>query len=947
MSSYIVPQTLLYQEFASRPEAIANPMRACVIGPNYEIVDDSINGALGIYDCSQETCYTWPNRTAGAIVDEAYTRLYIDDALLQYFYNSAASGDSIKATLCDDTINVVGDSVVKNAIRASAINWKTSGLYERSALLRTRDVQLGDTIKVSATIDDELITLWSYVAGFLSDEVDGVVAAATEDPDNESQPLDEQSSISPSITYDKDGFADNSVDIEAAGTPPNVLEACFVDGVRTDEYVLEVLAGGDYGETVIKVTSASGTDDVAELTPSDWGVATPFGDHGLSVTFNRVDPSDEFEVGMIWTLDVVFGSCDVDPVSGGEYIGPSDAVYIVEVTRGGVFGGATPPQITVSTSTGIDNSGPHDVDDLDTVVAIGAYGISIEFTSGVGSGQGLYLGDRYYIGATAPAAAGVKTLVLANRLPDALLGLDDDGNCGVIPDLNVTLYIKKDIEVPQNRTGMAPITNWSTSATEICVADGILAYDSSWVDDNGAMLALPVKGGDAWVTYRALLQRCTAAAGSIDDVSDIPEALGEIDVDNPLAFGVHMALLNSAGSDVIYIGVATDDLNGYLTALGKLVERNDVYDLVPMTFSLAIQQAVASHCFNMSAADKGRWRRLIMCQQAVDEKAVLETDEDANAVLATISDDPGTSGTQYTLVELDDPTKAEFTALGVQAGDVVRCNYTTDGFGNDSYSEYVVDAVLSDDSLRLVSGPSSAVSVASKIEIWRDLDGSVFSNEVVSNIEEFCAAVKTQGNVSSSRRVINVWPDYFTYDNELVPGYYLAAAIAGLRAGAVPQRNLTNVALQGVEAVTRSTELLTGTQLDSLAASGILIVTAEPSGTVYIRHALSTDMSDVNTREEMVTANVDSVSYYLLDEMGSFVGVTNITAATLAQIEANLISACGYLKDNSMVPTIGGQLVDFEVVSIYVHPTMLDRVVAVINITIPYPLNVLELHLVI
>jgi len=931
-TSYVVPQALVYQEFTLLPTAITEPLRACIIGPNYELVTTAAQGALGEYDPNSETCYSWPNRSAGAVVDQDWTRVFIDDALLQYFHNPASTGDEIQATFCN-LPDVVGDPQVKNAIRAANTNWVTSGAYARAAALRNRDVTVGDIAKVEAVIGAETVTLWTYVAGFMADEIPGVVGDAVEDPNNESAPLDESSSINPSIVIDKIGFAGNSVDITDAATPPDHPEQGYIDGVQSDEYTLEVIVGGAPADAIIRVTSASGTDDTAELTPNDWGVATPFGNKSLSVTWTRAG-ADIFVDGMKWELTVNFGAVDVDPVSGGTYSGPSDTTYVIEVTTGGMFGGASTPQVTISTTTGIDSSGPHSVAALDTNVAIGSYGVTIRFTSLIGAGQGLYRGDRYYIPVTAPAAGAIRTLVLGHNLPDDLIGLNDAGVCATVPDLSVTLYIQKDIEVPEDRTGFAPIVNWTTSATEICLADGILSYDSTWVDDDGVMLPLPVKGGDAWVYYRALLQGCCTAVGTISLTSALAAALGTLSVDNPVAYGVYMALLNSNGTDVKYICVPTDDLAGYNAALGKLTQRNDVHGLVPMTFTTAIHDAVAAHCDAMSAAEFGRWRRMWTSTELAEESGIVTADSSGDPVLATITDDPGTSGLQYTLVEIT--TDVDIITAGVIAGDKVRAQYSTDGFGNVTYSEYTIDAVLSEDSVRLLTGPSSPISVAAKIEIWRDLSDA-----------EMAAAVAAGSAHFSNRRVSNVWPDYFESGTDLVSGFYLAAALAGLRSGTAPQRSLTNVAVAGVDSVERTTEMFTEDELDTMAASGTCIVTESPAGEIYVRHDLTTDMTDLNSREEMISANLDSISYVILAQVAPYIGISNVTEQTMNQLRAEITDAIDYLVNNSNLPTVGGQLISGDIVSIQRHPTLHDRVVIVLDLDLPEPLNNVEVHLVV
>jgi len=275
-------------------------------------------------------------------------------------------------------------------------------------------------------------------------------------------------------------------------------------------------------------------------------------------------------------------------------------------------------------------------------------------------------------------------------------------------------------------------------------------------------------------------------------------------------------------------------------------------------------------------------------------------------------------------------------ASGVRAGDILRAQYTTDGFGNEIYSEYTIDAVMSENSLRLVSGPSAPVIVASRVEIWRNL----------TEDEQITATTAVSGRFQS-RRVTNVWPDYFE-DGTLSPaGYFLACAIAGLRSTTVPQRSLTNLSLSGIDSVHRTTEKFTETQLNTMASGGVLIVTQSLAGEIYIRHNLTTDMTDVTTREESITANLDSVSYVVLEQVAPFVGSSNLTEDTINQIRVEIKDIIEYLRNNSTIPTVGGQLISGTITSIERHPTLSDRLVIVLNLVLPAPLNNIEVHLVV
>jgi hypothetical protein len=934
MSQYVVPQALIYQEFTATPEAITEVMRACIVGPNYQVVKDVGEGRLGTYDPSQEVCYSWPNREAGAVVDEDFTRVFIDEALLQYFYNSEVSGDDIKGTYCQ-ALDLSCDSAVKNIIHASATNFKTANGYTRAVALKNRDVTIGDVIKVEATIGPATTTFWTYVAGFCSDMTAGIVGAATEDVDNAGYPAEQSSSVGPAVAWDKIGFPASSVDITAAATPPNHPEQGYIDGVSSDTYLIEVVTAGEPDAAVLRVTSASGTDDVAELTASDWGVPTLFGNKDLSITFDR-SASDAFEVGMAWELSVVFGSVDVDPVSGGTYDGPSDTTYIITVTKGGEFGGAEGnPEITISTSTGIDSSGPHEVSSLNEVISIGSYGITVMFTSSIGGGQGLYFDDKYYVVATAPAEGAVRSLVLGHNLPDTLLGISA-GVCGTAPNLSVWLYIKKDIEVERDRTGYAPLVNWTTSPTEICVQDGIIAYDSTWVDNSGAMLPLLVKSGTVWTMYRALRTADADELGTVSSISDIETELGSgYDVYNPMSVALYFALLNANGTDVKYISVSSDDLAGYTDAVGQLQRHDDMHGIVPLTSDIAVIDMIEAHVNAMSTAESGRWRRVWVSRELMDDSVIVDaSDNSGNPIMATISDDPGTSGDQYTLVEIT-TANIDVVVLGAKAGDILRCKYTTDGFGNEAYEEYTIDSVLSGNGLRLLTGPATAVNVASKIEIWRTLD-----------VDERATAIKALGASYANRRVTNVWPDYFTYGSTVLEGYYLAAALAGLRSGVVPQRSLTNTGVAGPTAVPRTTDF-SEDELNTIASGGNLIVSQWPAGSIYVRHNLTTDMTSVSTKEESISANLDSISYFLLAQIEPYIGVANLTQETIDQIKVEIEDAISFLKDNSTTITVGGQLVDGSVTSIERHPTQSDRLVVVVSLDLPEPLNNVEVHLVV
>ena len=933
MANYVLPQVLVFQEFAEQPTAAQQPLLACIIGERYDLhrySDADEKPGIKVtdsYNPDDEECFSWPGRQAGGVVDQDYTKVFIDDALLQYFNDPV--GDA-------SVITYVGPN--KNRIRAQGKIWQTANGYSRSAEL-LRDVKIGDVIKIVASACVEPVTFWSQVVGLEADIEAAVVDAASADAGN-------QAALIAAVSFSKIAGITNLVDIASAdGSAYDGLD----EGNPQETYTIEVIGasvGGDATTGILKVTSASGNDDDATVTPAAFGAPTTIGARGLTVTFDNTvgssssgesDP-DDFRIGQQWVVTVAQTYNPPTPTSGGSYGGLQDTTYVIEVTRGGKFTASEKPLVQVTTTTGIDVSGPSQVTGSGVSVPVGTQGVTVNFV-----GDGLNRGDRFYVAVTAASPGPVRTLLLANNLPDSLRGIcevvgsssSSSSSSGSAPDLDVTLFIKKDMEVPELRTGN--LENWTQSATEICLQSGITGYDSEW-QSGGTLIALPVKDGEVYVEHRDRVATSCTTVGTVESIEDVPDELGVVDPDNPLAYGVYKALLNSNGEEVKYVGVCGQtyelDLEDWLDALEKLVGRDDVYGLVALTQDLSVHQAVLAHCESQSTAENGRWKIGWMNLAADEIISIYTQHADGEPLLATISDDPDTSGTQYTLVEVED---GELITNGVRAGDTLRANYTSDGMGGTTYSEYVIDSVINEESLRLLTGPSAPVTVAAKVEIWRTLTKT-----------ELAAQQATKPGLFSSRRAYLVWPDELGDSGETVKGYYLCAALAGLRSGVLPHQGLTNVEIVGFDDLSRVDPFFSANQLNTMAASGYWIVMQdEDDGSVFTRHQLSTGNQDsLFEKEQNITTNLDDISKLYLARMKQFIGRGNVTPTMIDIIRGEILAVTALLKNTITVNRLGPQVIDAEITELAVHPTLRDRVVARINLELPFPLNNIELHLV-
>ncbi len=946
MATYVLPQVLVFQDFSTVPAAIANPLRAHISGPHADLIrfnetDEQSSGRLGVYDRLVDADYAWPNRPAGGIADQAYAKLWIKDALLLYFEDSISAGSTIT--------KLAG---YNNRIHSNTVNFVENGDdYPRAAALLDRDVQPGDVAKVRGINgDSDSVTLWTYVKRVISDEVPSTVAAADEDAAN-------AATQAASVSVTKVSGADNCVAVDVDGDDYDGLEAGHITETY-DVIVTQSSVDGDHTTALLRVISGSGSDDVAEVTPSAVNTATDIGTRGLQLTFVLSDTAgcstsadgdgvtqDDLIVGQRWQITVNQAFTAPVATSGGTYTGTADTTYIITITRGGSVDASVEPQFTVSTINGIDLSGPTNVVTAGTEYDVGTRDVTVEFDTAL-----LRKGDRYYIVVTGTGDGPKRQIELGHNL---------DTTIPAGSEVDLTLFIRRpSLEIGKNRIGFAPEVNWETSETEITVKSGIIAYDESWTD-SGVAQPLDVYSessknyGIVYAEIRYWLSTLCSEINAIRDVGDLDLAIsGDLHPDNPLKWGVFKALENSNGTEVKYTAVCDpDDVTSWADVLEILLGRDDVYQLVPLTRNRTVLDLYAAHANAQAAPEQGLWRVLWTNLAGIPEIPVVAAGSDVaghidpsttdgEVALAVVEDDGDTSGTQYTIVRCTSGN-AEFLTLGVRAGDVFRCLYTSDGFGNEEYSEFVIDEVQAEDQLRLISGPDAPISVAAKFEIWRNLTAT-----------EESAALALVSGAWGDRRVRSTWPDRIESSGTVQEGYFLNCALAGLCSGVLPHQGLTHLEILGFTSVPRVTSKFNRSQLDAMAVAGTWIVTQDLTGTdvavgaIYTRHAVTTgSYDDINQREEMITRNVDSISFRFKDTFKPFIGVTNVTPIIQARIEQETRILIRVLQTEAETQNLGGQLIDATIIELRPHATLRDRYVLKLNLTVPYALNNIEVHL--
>lgn len=955
--AYVKPQVLVFQEFTIVPAEITGPLRAHISGPNavlhrYADTSEKNDIRLGAYDPALEAAYLYPERLPGSIVDRDYVKLFVDNALLRYFHHESTNADIKVAAVSGKRNQIVATGVGENV----PYRFRTNGVYPHSpASFADRGVKLGDVVHIRGAKDIldeegnvagcEELTLDTSVAGFVANPTASEIKAATADDNNGNnaaatsfsdveQIAGTDSCLALAVVVDEDG---------------NINYDGAKDGVLEETYTIEVIKSTLYNcaATKLRVRSASGLDDVAEVAAGAIGDDIAIGARGLIVKFDDAacGGDAEFVVGQKWTVTVTQQFEAVLAVSNtaannteAGYSGDYTDTYIIECTKGGPIAGDGDgfPQITVSTARGKDYSAPISVTASGPAspIEIGRYGVAVSFVNA--SGQAvtkLNKGDKWYVPVVAGAAGPVNTLILRDDLSADLRDLTN---------LDVTLFIKDDIQISQNRLSTQSDVNYALEDTQVVVKEGITAYHPEWTS-GGVEQAMDLLGGELYLEYREWVATLTDEVNAISTTAELDAIPGQLDPDNPLKWGVFKALANSNGTLVKYTAVADPkDLDSWVQVLERVKGRDDIYNLVPLTFNRQVQDLYAAHIDAESNEIANNWKagfvgiRSRSAKIVVGEGAPVDgvAGTDTGLVLATITDNDTETGDQYTLVNAPDGGK--FITNNVRPGDIVRHSYVVDGFGNESYSESVVDAVLSENSLVLYSAINAPINQAQRIEVWHSLT----RNEIADDVAE-------QAGSFGNRRICAVWPDQVGSGGVLQPGYFLAAGLAGLVSGVAPQQPLTNVEVAGFDDYSRSYKLFNEAQLNRMAEAGVWIVTEDRDGTPHTRHALTTNNLDLNSREEMIRRNVDSISYLFLTRMRPYIGRTNVSEGMLLTLDTQTRAAIDFLTNFSVVPQLGGQLTSAEILLLRVHPLLKDRIELALDLVVPAPLNNIEVRLVV
>lgn len=888
-------ETDLNTQFAAISGRTTDDMRAMLIGPDYISRKYTVNKTLvylGSYSGSLVS-FGWPGILANETVDLGFTRVYIDSAAQRYYNSNAGS--------------ISGSTTQPNRISSASVNFAAKTGYPRSGTVPC-DVIVGDWVRVTGVNG----TVTAKVADIVGDSINPTLDAT---PD---------AAVTNKAT--QAGGVGSYVRTSGTGTAVAALPAVSnatnynggAVGLTGDTYYMQVTdatnASGIAGTWVglkIKVWSLSGLDYTStsyqEITTAAPGVEFTIGSLGAKVKLSHGVSGNDFVVGDLFTLVVSQAYTVPTVAASGTYTGPSDTTYVIKVTKGGTFATGL---ITVTTTTGVDSNASLNKTFTSAVAnLIGQYGISATLT-----GTQLMLGDSW---TTAVTAGTAYNSAVTGRLGTLVLDTSLSALQAAETTMTLELGVLSDIEVVKNQAGHAPSTNWTPTASLITLNAGAYSTNSR----TGAT-ELPIVAGTAYATYRALRTSLANTVHTVVSADDLT-ALGMPgdDADNVLAYALRRAFIADTAASVRFIATSADSLVGYQAAFPYLLERTDYHQVVPLTNDATILSAVKTGLIdvrNAAGVPTGMFAGLSLATTS----NIVKLTSGGSIRTATVTDDPLVSGTQYTLVT--DATGV-FVTAGARAGDKLRIEYSSDGFGNETYNTYTVASVSSNQAIRLVSGPALAIGSAVRYELWRDLTAA----EQASDYDARAAAF-------ANSLVKVVFPANPGRGGVKVANYYLAAALAGRREACAPHQSLRNLQLSDWDDMSETAITFVGQ--DSLLTHCYL-VSQLWTGEVYIKVANTTDSTSIASREDSISHNLASITKFFDAVLAPLEGKVNLVDKALTKIRGLVINGANYLKTATDIDFLGPQIIAVEIVSVIQDPIIRDQLDVTLTVTLPAPLN--------
>ena len=471
--------------------------------------------------------------------------------------------------------------------------------------------------------------------------------------------------------------------------------------------------------------------------------------------------------------------------------------------------------------------------------------------------------------------------------------------------------------------------------------------------------------GSMYVSYKALRLDVTQKAKApgllrLNDTIQLEQLLSPVSPENPLALGLFFALINGPAIQATGLGVDEVSANepfGTLQSFARAttyLEGFEVYAIAPLTHETEVGQVFKAHVDSMSLPENKGERIVLFNPSRPTHKldTLVASGSDGNTVGVTgLQFDTGIGNLAALLLAAGiDPTAAIPVDAGLFlniaannyhynisaiSGSVVTVNVTFLPGENDDGFYTTTD--LNDPPLpaALIEEPFALRIRGAALVLG---DGSPDKDGMASTYSALASSY-------ADRRYWQTMPDTCSAlvqgIEQVIDGFYMNAAIAGMIGQQPPQQSFTNFPMTGFTQVIGSQDFFNERQLNNIAGGGNYIIVQDVAGGPLIsRMALTTDLTSVESRTDSITKIVDFCAKFLHKGLKNFIGRFNITQGFLDTLGHVLEGLLGFLKES-------GILIGAHVNNLIQDTSAPDTVLIDITLDVPYPCNYIRLTLVI
>lgn len=510
------------------------------------------------------------------------------------------------------------------------------------------------------------------------------------------------------------------------------------------------------------------------------------------------------------------------------------------------------------------------------------------------------------------------------------------------------------------------------------------------VNRNAAGIAVAGSSAPIYAQVKALRKDVTADTANpgllvFGSIAEVDSLIGPIQPDNPLAFGLYMAFLNT--TDITISGMGIGDvsadapagtLEGYAECLDFL-QLHEVYAIAPMTHDGEVFKLLSLHVSSMSEPVNKSERMFLACPQ-------LPSEEVSTLVASETFGLQDVGGGKYEITVMD-----ENSTLNIPMAIDGKTNAGGSVLGGGNGSSYLPsDGIYLDregDAFRyLVVGTPSGLSVTvetsdvffpgefgpdtsgnddsyyriglpavGNLSTW-EADGELCSIKIrqpaidMSGTAGKLKACETLAEIAGgvtgfqNRRMVMMQPEQVGTTvggmEVLVPGYYLCAGVAGMIGQQNPSQPFTNLPMVGYTRPVGSSDFFSENQMATAAAGGIYWVIQDvPGGPCVSRHQLTTDVTSLKTRELSILKAIDFVAKLLRTQVKRYIGKNNITIQLLETISLSMQAALASVS--------GSVVAEASLDSLTQSETSPDEIVAEVGLIPFYPANRIKITIVI